>query len=45
MARRQIVRTTTKVIVAVGILMSMLLAGGAPGDFANSIPPTPTVSK
>ena len=33
MFRNQVARTTAKVVVAIGILMSMLLAGGAPGDF------------
>ncbi len=41
MNRSRVARTTTQVLVAIGILMTMLLAGGAPGDFANRVPPTP----
>ncbi|MDQ5851292.1 MAG: hypothetical protein M3380_04330 [Chloroflexota bacterium] len=33
MFRRPIARTVAQGIVAVGILLSMLLAGGAPSDF------------
>ncbi len=45
MNRNRVARATTQVIVAIGILMTMLLAGGAPGDFANGGVPTPTVSR
>lgn len=45
MNRNRVARTTTQVLVAVGILMTMLLAGGAPGDFANRPVPTSPVSK
>ncbi len=45
MNRNRVARTTTQIIVAVGILMTMLLAGGAPGDFANRVEPSPTNSR
>ena len=45
MNRNRVTRATTQVIVAIGILMTMLLAGGAPGDFANRVGPTPTLSR
>lgn len=41
MTRTRVARTTAQVLVALGILLSMLLAGGAPSDFANRVP-TPT---
>jgi hypothetical protein len=42
-----VIRTGFKTLVALGILLTLLLAGGAPGDFtgrpAESLPtPTPT---
>jgi hypothetical protein len=42
MARTRIARTSAQVLVALGILLSLLLAGGAPVDFGNRVPPTPT---
>jgi hypothetical protein len=41
MIRTRVARTSAQVLVALGILLSLLLAGGAPVDFANS-QPTPT---
>lgn len=42
MTRTRVARTTAQVLVVIGILLSMLLAGGAPSDFANGVKPTPT---
>ena len=35
MVRNPAARSVARIIVALGILLSMLLAGGAPSDFAN----------
>lgn len=40
MNRRTIVQTVAKFVVALGILGSLMTAGGAPLDFANGIKPT-----
>lgn len=45
MNRNRVARTATQVFVAIGILMTMLLAGGAPGDFANRVAPSPTIAR
>ena len=42
MFRSQVVRVTTKIVVAIGILLSMLLAGGAPSGHTNRGIATPT---
>jgi hypothetical protein len=42
MTRTRIARSVAQLLVALGILLSMLLAGGAPVDFGNKVPPTPT---
>lgn len=42
MTRTRIVRSVAQLLVVLGILLSMLLAGGAPVDFGNRVPPTPT---
>ncbi len=40
-------RTVARLAIAIGILLSMLLAGGAPSDFAHrgGSAPTPTAIK
>lgn len=42
MTRTRVVRTTAQVLVVLGILLAMLLGGGAPSDFANRVPANPT---
>jgi hypothetical protein len=42
MTRTRIARSVAQLLVVLGILLSMLLAGGAPVDFGNRVPPTPT---
>jgi hypothetical protein len=40
MNRRTLVQSVAKFVVAVGILGSLLTAGGAPLDFANRVLPS-----